>query len=79
MTIALDATTETNLRLIADRRSQSVEAYLATLIEREARSLNGPEAARQGTLHDFLMNSPLRGAELDLERVVDYPRSVELE
>ena len=31
------------------------------------------------TLHEFLMNSPLRGANLHLERMEDYPRVVEIE
>ena len=31
------------------------------------------------TLHEFLMASPLRGANLNLERVEDYPRVVEIE
>jgi hypothetical protein len=33
----------------------------------------------QGTLHEFFMNSPLRGANLDLERAGDYPRASDLE
>jgi hypothetical protein len=32
-----------------------------------------------GSLHEFFMNSPLRGANLDLERVRDYPRALDLE
>ena len=31
------------------------------------------------TLHEFLMTSPLYGANLNLERVEDYPRVVEIE
>jgi hypothetical protein len=31
------------------------------------------------TLHEFFMNSPLRGANLSLERLEDYPRAVEIE
>jgi hypothetical protein len=31
------------------------------------------------TLHEFFMNSPLRGANLDLERGEDYPRIAEIE
>ncbi len=31
------------------------------------------------TLHEFFMNSPLRGANLNLERIEDYPRVVEIE
>jgi hypothetical protein len=34
---------------------------------------------RGGSLHEFFMNSPLRGANLDLERVGDYPRAFDLE
>ena len=31
------------------------------------------------TLHEFFMNSPLRGANLNLERTEDYPRVAEIE
>ncbi len=34
--------------------------------------------ARKGTLAEFLLNSPLRGAELDLERPRDESRDLEL-
>lgn len=30
-------------------------------------------------LHEFFMSSPLRGANLNFERMEDYPRAVELE
>ena len=33
---------------------------------------------RKGTLVDFLMKSPLRGADIDLERVRGRPRDIEL-
>jgi prevent-host-death family protein len=32
------------------------------------------KTARKGTLAEFLLASPLRGADLDLERVQDEPR-----
>jgi antitoxin Phd len=32
-----------------------------------------------GSLSEFLLNSPLAGSELDLERVRDLPRSTEIE
>jgi antitoxin Phd len=32
-----------------------------------------------GSLSEFLLNSPLAGSELDLERVRDFPRSTEIE
>lgn len=36
------------------------------------------KTARKGTLAEFLMESPLRGADLDLERQRDEPRDPEL-
>jgi prevent-host-death family protein len=33
----------------------------------------------EGSLSEFLLNSPLAGTELNLERVRDIPRSVEIE
>ncbi|XKM43291.1 type II toxin-antitoxin system prevent-host-death family antitoxin (plasmid) [Rhizobium ruizarguesonis] len=36
------------------------------------------KTARKGTLAEFLMQSPLRGADLDLERERDEPRDVQL-
>jgi len=37
-----------------------------------------PKAASQN-LHEFFMNSPLRGANLNLDRSEDYPRAAEIE
>lgn len=36
------------------------------------------KTARKGTLAEFLMDSPLRGADLDLERQRDEPRDLSL-
>jgi prevent-host-death family protein len=36
------------------------------------------KTARKGTLAEFLLASPLRGADLDLERRRDAPRDVKL-
>lgn len=36
------------------------------------------KTAPKGTLLDFLRNSPLRGADLDLNRLTDQPRDIEL-
>jgi prevent-host-death family protein len=36
------------------------------------------KTARKGTLAEFLLKSPLRGAELDIERQRDEPRDLEL-
>jgi hypothetical protein len=38
-----------------------------------------PPVTPHGSLHEFFMNSPLRGANLDLERAKDYPRAFDLE
>jgi hypothetical protein len=38
-----------------------------------------PPVSPHGSLHEFFMNSPLRGANLDLERVRDYPLTFDLE
>ena len=40
---------------------------------------SAPAVTPRGSLHEFFMNSPLRGANLDLERARDYPRPFELE
>ena len=32
-----------------------------------------------GSLSEFLLNSPIAGSELNLERARDFPRSVEIE
>ena len=36
------------------------------------------KTVRKGTLADFLLSSPLRGAELDLDRQRDQPRDLSL-
>jgi hypothetical protein len=36
------------------------------------------KTARKGALAEFLLNSPLRGAEVDLERPRDEPRDLRL-
>ncbi|MBM2715230.1 type II toxin-antitoxin system prevent-host-death family antitoxin [Mesorhizobium caraganae] len=36
------------------------------------------KTARKGTLAQFLLESPLRGADLDLERLRDEPRDLSL-
>ncbi len=36
------------------------------------------KTVRKGTLAEFLMTSPLRDADLDLERVRDQPRDLDL-
>ena len=52
-----------------------IEKALDALDEKSPAPLVSP----RGSLHEFFMNSPLRGAALDLERVADYPRAFDLE
>jgi len=52
-----------------------IEKALDALDEKSSAS----PATPRGSLHEFFMNSPLRGANLDLERVRDYQRGFELE
>jgi len=73
MNIALDPQTEASLRAIADQRHVSVEAYLTEVIHREAGQLSERKPSPHENLHEFLMRSPFRGANLDLERAKDYP------
>lgn len=40
---------------------------------------NATPASHGKTLHEFFMHSPLQGANLDLERVQDYPRAIDIE
>ena len=53
-----------------------IEKALDALDEKSSVS---PPVTPHGSLHEFFMNSPLRGANLDLERVRDYPRAFDLE
>lgn len=38
----------------------------------------GRKTRRKGNLAEFFMNSPLRGSGIDLERIHDEPRDIEL-
>jgi Arc/MetJ-type ribon-helix-helix transcriptional regulator len=69
---------------------QRVDAHIRTgrfhdadeLLEKALDALDeksAPTVTPQGSLHEFFMNSPLRGANLDLERVPDHPRAFDLE
>ena len=80
-----------NLEIHKPELVQRVNAHIKTghfhdadeLIEKALDALDEKSVATpvtpQGSLHEFFMNSPLRGANLDLERVRDYPRAFELE
>jgi Arc/MetJ-type ribon-helix-helix transcriptional regulator len=44
-----------------------------------ASTAEGPLHTKVDNLSDLLLNSPLAGANLDLERSQDYPRPVDIE
>lgn len=55
------------------------DLILVALREFDARSKARPsEADKHRSLAELLLNSPFAGAGLDLERVRDYPRDVEI-
>ncbi len=80
-----------NLEIHKPELVQRVNARIQTghfhdadeLIEKALDALDekspAPRMRAHGSLHEFLMTSPLRGANLDLERARDYPRAFELE
>ncbi len=80
MNIALDPQTEARLRAIADARHLSLESCLAQIVG----SIAEPPLAElspagpKDSLVDFFRRSPLWGANLNLERVQDYPRTIDL-
>lgn len=79
VTLRLNPEVERNLLARANARGVSLDEYLQELVSREA-GLSGEteQPPKQfDNLSDFLLNSPLAGANLDLERPKDYPRSVD--
>lgn len=82
MTVTLDLNPEVEKSLVAQahKRGVSLYDYLQEIVTRAARlSAAPPSAMKADNLSDLLLNSPFAGANLDLERSQDYPRSTELE
>ncbi len=82
MTITLDLNLEVekSLSAQAQERGVSLSDYLQEIVTRKARlSVPSPSATTANNLSDLLLNSPFAGANLNLERSQDYPRSAELE
>ncbi len=79
MTLSLSAEIEKSLMARAHARGVSLDDYLQELVAREA-GLPDATAPRQrfDNLSGLLLNSPLAGANLGLERPKDYPRPVDL-
>jgi hypothetical protein len=80
MTVVLELTTEVEERLEAQARRHGVSLpdYLQQIIAREAGLPAGPLPAQDKNLSDLLLNSPLAGANLDLDRYHDFPRPIDL-
>jgi hypothetical protein len=84
MTVTLNLTPEVEKGLMAraQARGISLDDYLQELVAKEAglpvAAEPRPIDKRFDNLSDLLLNSPLAGANLDLERSKDYPRPVDL-
>ena len=81
----LQSDIEQHLAEQARRLGLSLPDYIKQIVSREAQRSESieqdapPTRPVPGNLHEFFMNSPLRGASLDLERARDYPRAFEIE
>ena len=81
MTVILNLNPEMEKGLMAraQARGISLDDYIRELVAREAGVPAAPEPPPAGkrfdNLSDFLLNSPFAGANLDLERSKDFPRS----
>jgi len=82
MTITIDIRPEVEAVLAAQAAARGMEitAYAASLLEKAAHPEQKVTEAepRKQTLSEFLMNSPLAGSELNLERDKDTGRDIEL-
>lgn len=82
VTLNLNPEVEKGLTARAHARGVSLDKYLQELVAKEAGLPVAPEPRpnRQpfDNLSDLLLNSPFAGANLDLERLKDHPRPVDL-
>ena len=82
VTLSLNPEVEKGLMARAQARGISLDDYLQELVAKEAglpvAAEPRPIDKRFDNLSDLLLNSPLAGANLDLERSKDYPRPVDL-
>ena len=65
-------------RYLQSGQFHDLDELLARALDALAEPAAPVRSSRRRTLHEFFMNSPLRGAKLNLERMEDYPRTVEL-
>jgi hypothetical protein len=64
---------------IQSRHFHDVDELLEQALDALDEKFPAPPVTPHESLHEFFMNSPLRGANLDLERARDYPRAFDLE
>lgn len=58
-------------------RFQNVEEVLIEALKSSREEPVNAEAPKQN-FNEFMLNSPLRGSGINLERVKDYPREIDL-
>ena len=76
ITVEVKPEVEAELAARAAARGMDVPAYAAALLEQAAQPSEQHE--RKQTLSEFLLNSPLAGSGIDLERDKDPGRTIEL-
>ena len=64
---------------VRSRHFHDVDELIEKALDALDEKSSVPHVTPRESLHEFFMNSPLRGANLDLERVRDYPRALDLE
>ena len=77
MTLELDPEVARSLLARAQARGVSLDEYLQELVAREV-GLAVAAPKQFENLSELLLNSPFSGADLNLERSKDDPRSVDL-
>ena len=76
ITIEIKPEVEAELAAQAASRGMDVKAYAASLLEQAAQPPTRQK--RKQTLSEFLMNSPLAGSGINLDRDKDTGRDIEL-
>ena len=82
MPITVTLSPEIEKRLIAqvNERGVPLDVYVQEIIAREAGvSSTSFPASKVNNLSELLLNSAFSGADLNLERLHDYPRATEIE
>jgi hypothetical protein len=79
LTLSLKPEVEKGLIARAQELGISLDDYVQEIVTREAGLSASPPSSIAENLSDLLLNSPFAGADLNLERAQDYPRSTEME